>query len=401
MSSLLTQPEAGPVELDVPEHDRRQGLLMIALAVGLVGFAMAIQIGLNTNFLREEFGVGGMGMGVIEAARESCGITALVLLALLAGLGEPLVAAAVLTVFAIGLGSYAFAPTFGWVVVLSLVWSQGMHIWMPLPNSMTLALAEPGQAGRRLGQVSAAGAAGFAAGLGVALLLSLAGVAMRQLYLLSALAGLGAAACCLRIPRRVKTPGPRLVLRRKYWLYYMLCFLDGWRRQIFVAFAVLLLIEKFETPVTTILLLQLVVQGIMYGSSRPVGRLIDRVGERAVLLLYFAGVSVMFALYSWLQARWALYAIYVLDSSFFILAMAMTTYVNRIAPKSEHTATLSMGVAVNHVAAVAMPLVGGIVWAKWGAAWTFRIGMAAAIVSLAATLLLGRRRPSDIGHAAA
>ena len=35
----------------------------------------------------------------------------------------------------------------------------------------------------------------------------------------------------------------------------------------------------------------------------------------------------------------------------------MTTYVNRIAPRSEHTPTLSMGVAANHVAAVTMPLV--------------------------------------------
>jgi MFS family permease len=393
--TLLQQPQPG---LDAPDLDarcRRRGLLMLGLAVALVGAAMAFQLGLNANYLKQDIGVSGREMGIIEAVRESCGILALPILALLAGLGEPLVGAAVLAIFAVGLGSYAITPSYVAVIIMSVVWSQGLHIWMPLPHSMTLALAQAGQAGRRLGQITAAGSIGFAGGLGIALLLSLLSVPMRPMYYVAGGAALAAGACCFCIPRGIKTPGPRLVFRRRYWLYYLLCFLDGWRRQIFVAFAALLLVERFDADLTTILVLNLCVQGIFFLAAGPVGRLIDRIGERPVLVVYFAGVSLFFALYSLLDNKWLLYALFVVDHAFFIFGLAVTTYVNRIAPKSEHTPTLSMGVAINHVAAVLMPLVGGILWVTFGPEWTFRAGMLAALLSLACTRLIPRRATAE------
>ena len=92
-----------------------------------------------------------------------------------------------------------------------------------------------------------------------------------------------------------------------------------------------------------------------------------------------------------IRARAVLYALYVVDSAFFIFAMALTTYVNRIAPPGEHTPTLSMGVAVNHVAAVSMPLAGGLLWKYVGYQSVFLIGAAVAGASIAAALLVPRR----------
>ncbi len=66
--------------------------------------------------------------------------------------------------------------------------------------------------------------------------------------------------------------------------------------------------------------------------------------------------------------------------------MALTTYIGRLAPPNEKTMTLSMGVAMNHVAAVTMPLVGGIVWKYLGYQWTFLIGSVAAAVSILAAM---------------
>ena len=71
--------------------------------------------------------------------------------------------------------------------------------------------------------------------------------------------------------------------------------------------------------------------------------------------------------------------------------MAQTTYVNRIAPPSEHTATLSMGVAMHHVAAASMPLFGGILWKFAGHEWTFLIGALAAAASIPVVMRLPRR----------
>lgn len=48
----------------------------------------------------------------------------------------------------------------------------------------------------------------------------------------------------------------KMVFRRKYWLYYTLTFIAGARRQIFLAFAIFLLVKIFDFSIreTTILL---------------------------------------------------------------------------------------------------------------------------------------------------
>jgi len=392
----------------VPHNDaidaatRRRGFALLAIAVGGLSFALAVQMGLNANFMSDEIGVSGFDLGVLEAVRETCGILALGVLAVLAGLPEPLVGAAMLMLFAVGLGSYFGAPNYGWVMAASLVWSLGFHVWVPLPGSMTMALAEPGRAGWRLGRLRAAGSIGFSLGLAAAWGLTRLGVRMRPQFLVAAAAGVIAAAACLGMPRRIRTPGPRLVFRRKYGLYYLLSFLDGWRKQIFVCFAGFLLVRRYGTPLSVILALHLAVQLLRSAFAPWVGRLVDRVGERPVLTVYFSGLTLFFIGYALIPVREVLWGIFVLDNAFFVLSVALTTYVNKIVPPGERTPTLSMGVAMNHVAAVTMPLAGGVVWKVAGYQWAFLIGAVAAALSVPVALRLPSRSspsPSPEQHA--
>jgi len=389
-SETLAEPPAGPLSA----LGRRRGLVFLSLAVAFAGFTMSLQLGVNSNFVAEEMGLSGFEQGLLETCREVCGIVALGVLAILAGVAEPLVAAAMLVLFGLGIGGYAFVHDYLWLVLVSLVWSQGLHVWMPLPNSMALALAEPGRAGRRVGQVHAAGAAGSGLGLVAALVLYLMGVKIRPLFLVAGAAGLLAAVACLGIPRNIKTPGPRLVFRRKYSLFYLLNFLEGWRKQIFVAFAGFMLVRMYGADLRTMLLLWIAIRAISWVASPPVGRLIDRVGERRTLVFYFVCLTLFFIGYAVIQNKFVLYAVYVVNGAFVVFSMALTTYVNRIAPPREHTPTLSMGVAMNHVAAVLMPLVGGLLWKFAGYQWTFLAGAAATALSVLAALRLPRHEPA-------
>jgi len=382
--------------LVIPEPDRRRGLLFVAVAAACVGFALSVQLSLNNNFLVTEIGISGFQAGLLEAVRESQGIIALGLLALVAGLVEPRIASLALVLVWVGLSGYSFAPTYGVVMGMSVVWSMGFHVWTPLPSSMTLALAEPGMAGRRLGKVAASGALGSGIGLALAFVLTLVGVPIRPLYILAGAAAAVGAAACFAIPRNIKTPGPSFVFRRRYSLYYALNFLEGWRKQIAIAFGGFLLVNVYHAPLLVMIGLWGANQAIGYFLSPVIGRMIDRIGERKVLTFYYAFVTCVFVVYAFVRVKYLLFGVYVLDNATFVFATGLTTYVNRIAPKSEHTPTLSMGVAFNHVASVSMPFLGGILWATLGYQWAFLIGIPAAAASIA----IVRRLPRG-GHAPA
>jgi predicted MFS family arabinose efflux permease len=364
------------------EQHRRRSIFFLCIAVGGVGFSLSLQIALNANFAVEEMHMSGFEQGLLEMFRESCGIFALGILVVLAGFAESWIGAVSLVFLGFGLSCYAFVPNYFWLVAASLVWSQGLHIWMPLPNSMALALAEPGQSGRRIGQLQAAGAAGSGLGLVVALILRIAGISIRPLYIVAGSAAIIAAVACLYIPRMIKSEKPVLVLRRRYGLYYLLNFLEGWRKQIFLAFAAFLLVKVYDTSLTTILAMWIVTQAIGWFSSPAVGRLIDRIGERRILVFYYAFMTLCFVGYAFIRNKYVLYGVFLLDSSFFVFAMALTTYIGRLVPPNEKTMTLSMGVAMNHIAAVSMPLAGGLLWKYLGYQWTFLIGSAAAAASV-------------------
>ncbi len=382
--------DASPARITLTDADRRRGLFFVALAAAFVGVALTLQITLNSNFLVGEIGISGFQAGLLEGVRESCGIAALGIFVLIAGLTEPVIASLFLILIAVGMGSYSMAPTYRVVMLLSVTWSLGFHVWQPLPNAMTLALAEPGRAGARLGQVGAAGALGSAAGLAIAFVLTLLGVKIRPLYIIAGAAALLAAAACLGIPRRIKASGPSFVIRKRYARYYVLNFLEGWRKQISIAFGGFLLVKIYNAGLLDVIVLAAMIQTIGYFTSARVGKLIDRVGERKVLVFYYALVTVLFVGYAFLRGRYVLYAVYVLDNATFVFNTGLTTYVNKIAPRSEHRPTLSMGVAANHVASVAMPFLGGILWTILGYQWAFLIGIPAAAASIAIVLKMPR-----------
>ena len=181
----------------------------------------------------------------------------------------------------------------------------------------------------------------------------------------------------------------RLVLKRKYALFYGLEFLAGCRRQIFVTFALFALVKTFGVDVTTIITLALVNSCANICMAPFVGKLIDRFGERSVLTLNFAALTLIFVGYGAVKNVNVLFVLYVVDNLFMLFTLSLSTYIGRIAAPEELRASLSMGITMNHIAAVIMPLVGGFLWSFLGYSAVFYLGSGIAAV----TLLLARRLP--------
>jgi hypothetical protein len=289
----------------------------------------------------------------------------------------------------VGLTGYVAADSVKDVIVFSVIWSMGFHLWIPLSTNMTLTFARVGHAAERLGQMRAVGAVGSLLGLGGIVVLAsgrlpiVGAVGMRYLFVLCGCVVLVAAVASSRI---TGLKPPSLVkpwaFKRRYALYYLLTFLEGWRKQIFLSFATFALVREYGAPVYHIATLMFINLGINLVLAPAVGRLIDRVGERAVLSVYYPALAIVFVLYALIPYRTWLYTLYVVDNVLFVLALALPSYLNRVADPDDRRQCLAMGVTMNHIAAVLMPLVGGMLWQHYGYQIPFYCGAAVALVSL-------------------
>ncbi|MDH3473255.1 MAG: MFS transporter, partial [Rhodospirillales bacterium] len=193
-----------------------------------------------------------------------------------------------------------------------------------------------------------------------------------------------------------------MVLRRRYWLYYLLTFMSGARRQIFIVFAGFLMVEKFGYSVGQITLLFLINAVLNVVFAPRIGRLIGRWGERRALVFEYLGLIGVFAAYAFVENANVAAGLYIVDHLFFALAIAIKTYFQKIADPRDIAATAGVGFTINHIAAVLLPAAFGFLWLVSPAA-VFLAGSAMAAVSLLLSLnvplapapgnevLLGRR----------
>jgi predicted MFS family arabinose efflux permease len=383
---------------------RRQAALLGASVFGL-SLGIFSHLAMNVNFLHEVLHATAWQQGYLESIRETCGILSFFVILLLVGRSEPRVSAVMLAMTGLGLAAYSRVDTIPGLIACSLFWSFGFHAWVPISGSMQLALARKGETGRLLGTLGAVGAAGVLTGLGLVWgLKSFAGFEMRGLFLLCG--GLTAAGAIpllfmrdLRVRREDAAPRffPRTRKRPsgffapKFRLYGLLEMLDGMSKQIFFLFATLALVREHGVQAQTIAALMFANQVLLLGLAPLAGRLTDRIGERPVLTAYFAGQVLVFALYASIQNVPALCAVYMLDSAFRVLRIGLPVYARRLAGAGHRTRLLAMGVTMNHVGAVSLPLIGGALYATYGYRLPFLAGGVFSLLAIAASRRLPAR----------
>ena len=175
----------------------------------------------------------------------------------------------------------------------------------------------------------------------------------------------------------------KIVFRRDYWLYYSLTFMMGSRRHIFTTFAIFLLVQVYGISVRETALLFLVNNLAGIYASAQMGKLVARFGERKVLTVNFIGLIGVFVGYAYVTYLPGLYVLFVLDSIFFAFNLAIDSYFQKIAHSpQEITSNVSMAQTINHVSALVVPVLGGILWERVSPSATFLAGVVIAVVSL-------------------
>ncbi len=365
--------------------------------------ALTMPIAFNTwnallnNFVIEVANLDGADIGLLHTVREIPGFLAVGVIAVILFVREQVLAMISLMLLGVATAVTAWFPSLGGLLFVTLFSSIGFHYYETVNQSLQLQWLPKDRAPQVLGWLVAMGSASTLVIYGL-IVLTWDRFDLSYNTVFMAAGGLTAvlALFCLIAYPQFDAPTPqtkKIVLRRRYWLYYALQFMAGARRQIFVVFAGFMMVERFGFEVHQLTSLYLINLIINMACAPLLGRAVTVFGERRTLILEYTGLTVIFAAYGgiyWFGWGVLLAAVlYVIDHVLFALALALKTYFQKIADPADIAPTAAVAFTINHIAAVFLPAVLGLLWVvSPGAVFALAAGMA--LISLSLSLLIPR-----------
>ena len=364
-------------------------LMLISIVVPI---AFSSWMALLNNFVIERANFDGSDIGLLQSVREIPGFLAFTAVFVLLFIREQRFMLLSLGALTLGTAITGFFPSVMGLLLTTLLMSTGFHYFETLKQSLSLQWLTKDEAPEMLGKFISVGALASLVTYG-ALWFCLEVLKMDFEWVYLTFGGVGfllvtwMAFAFPQFETHVQQ-NKKLVLRKRYWLYYALTFMSGARRQIFTVFAGFLMVERFGYSAADITLLFLINYLFNFLFAKRIGRFIGKVGERKALTFEYVGLIGVFVGYALVEtAEWAA-ALYVVDHLFFALALAIKTYFQKIADPADMASTAGVSFTINHIAAVFIPVSFGLIWLVSPAA-VFYIGAGMAMVSL----LLSRNIP--------
>jgi MFS family permease len=348
----------------------------------LSGVAYGLYRGIQDNYLAEIVRISAFERGIVEFFREIPGLLVIFILAALYRFSESRIFKIGICIMAAGIFGLLLSGTGKIIIVVNMVlFSFGEHIIMPVRSTISLDLAKRNQGGASLGITAAISNVGNIAGFVIVTVLFFAFsrlgfertdlLRFKSVFALSGILMIGAVITVLALQESpVKTSRRRFYFARKFFKFYMLEVFYGARKQIFITFAPYVLILHYGADTSIISMLLAVCAVFGFALSPLMGRLIDKVGYKLVMVADTLILIVVCLLYGFSHRLFpphiafiVVCANYVLDSIVSLASMASNVYVQDIASGPEEiTATLSTGVSVNHVISIIIALMGGWLW---------------------------------------
>ncbi len=336
--------------------------LLVLTVISTVG--LHVWRTLLDNFAVNVIGLNGSHIGFLQSIREVPGFLALLVVYVLLVVKEHRLSSFSVLLLGIGVASTGFLPSFYGLVCTTLIMSFGFHYFETTNQSLTLQYFDTFTAPIVFGRLRSLASAGNIVAGGTVFILA-PFLSYSQIYLLfgglvmtAALWGLSQNPTRKDLVPQRKT----MVLKKKYWLFYVLTFVAGARRQIFIAFAVFLLVKKFGFTVQGIAALFLVNNIINYFLSPLIGKAVVKFGERKILSLEYFGLIVIFTAYGLVESKIIVALLYIVDHILFNFAMAIRTFFQKIADPEDIAPSMAVGFTINHIAAVVLPVIGGFLW---------------------------------------
>ena len=375
-------------------------LFIMALAMPI---AFSVWSALLNNFVIQIADFDGSDIGLLHTVREVPGFLAIGVILIIMFLREQTLGLISLALLGVATALTAYFPSVSGLLIITLISSFGFHYFETVNQSLQLQWLPKEKAPQIIGWLVGAGSiATLIVYLGIIIGWQKLELSFNFIYLTSGgLTALIAILCLLFFPTfKTETKQiTKLVLRRRYWLYYALQFLSGARRQIFVVFAGFMMVEKFGFEVHQLTALLLINLAINIFVAPFFGHFIAHFGERRALIIEYLGLVFVFVAYGGIYLfDWGVVlaaTLFVLDHLFFGLRMALKTYFQKISAPEDIAPTAAVAFTINHIAAVFLPVLLGLLWLI-SPAIVFMVAALLAFLSFTLALLVPRF--PDIGN---
>lgn len=341
---------------------------------------------LLNNFVVERAAFTGVEIGILQSLREIPGFIAFTTVFVLLVLKEQTFAVFSLALLGIGVAITGFFPTVYGLYFTTVLMSLGFHYFEAVKQSLAMQWLTQAEAPQVFGKMISIASITSLIVYGVLwILLEIFELDYVWNFLIA-----GTICFCLAIVMWASFPHfsggadqrNRLVLRKRYWLYYALTFFSGARRQIFTVFAAFLMVEKFGYSAAQITVLFLVNYAFNWLFAERIGMAIRSIGERNALSIEYGGLILVFTGYAYVENAYFAAGLYIIDHMFFAIYIALSTYFHKIADSSDFASSSGVSFTINHIAAVIVPAALGMVWVISNSA-VFLIGTGFAVCSLA------------------
>ena len=381
------------------------GIKIFLVISALIGLAMGLSDSILANYFKEAYNVNAQERGFIELPRELPGVLSIVFIAALSFLKSKRIAFVAQMAAAFGLIVLGvWRPSFGVMLFFLFIFSSGMHMYVPLGDSIGLSLAKEQNMGLMMGRFNSI----RMAFLMIAGIVTFIGFRVGWftfetpvwVFIISAVFFVAAGILLFILAKMYDSRDNdepldnRFVFRKEYMRYYVICALFGSRKQIMFVYSPWVLIELLDFKADTMSILAVIGSLIGVFFMPVVGRWIDRFGVKKIMILEALAFVAIYVAYG-ILSRWVntqavvltglvmilVYLLNIVDKMTAQFGMVRAIYMRAIAIVPEDvTPSLSFGMSIDHVIGITGSFVCGAIWMNFGPEYVFVL---AALVSLA------------------
>jgi len=399
-------------------ENKNKSIAIFMAIVAVSGLALGLSDAVFSNYFRDAHNVYAFHRGLIEFPRELPGVISVLFVSALAFMGNIRLALlahalSIIGIMVLGLAS----PPFGIMLIFVFINSLGMHMFMPIYDSMGMSLAKKGNFGATMGRFNSVRTAftlaagimvffGFRSGFfsfttPIITIFVISGVLFTVVFFLLVY--------LLRYMKDTRAEKSRFVFNKAYTKFYVLAILFGGRKQIMYVYGPWVLIELLGFGADNMALLMIVGAGIGIFFIPLVGRWIDKFGpakimiiEAALFLVIYLGYGVISAgLHGgWMTGAGAVIVLVVginiIDRMTMQFGMVRAVYMRSIAITPEDvTPTLATGMALDHVVSIASAIFCGFLWWQVGPQYVFVFSGVLAAANMGVAFWIKRGLPQE------